>query len=48
MQSDVLKGIPLDEKERMTVGYIVNKGQQLSELGRIYIEAVKKYHDESL
>ena len=48
MQGDALKGIPLDEKERMTIGYIVNKGQRLSELGNIYIEAVKKYHDEAL
>lgn len=46
MQGDTIKGIPLDEKERMTVGYIVNKGQPLSELGAIYIDAIKKYHIE--
>lgn len=43
LQKSSIKGIPLDEKERMTIGYIINKGHQLSELGYMYVEALKKY-----
>lgn len=49
MQGDAIKGIPLHEKERMTVGYVVNAGQTLSDLGTMYIRALKQYqHSESI
>ena len=49
MQGDAIKGIPLHEKERMTVGYVVNAGQTLSDLGTMYIRALKQYqHSENI
>ena len=35
--------IPLEEKEVMHIGYILNKDKELSELGEIYVEALKQY-----
>ncbi|MBP3360410.1 MAG: LysR family transcriptional regulator [Clostridia bacterium] len=35
--------IPLDENETMHIGYIINKDKELSELGQIYIDALKKF-----
>ena len=35
--------VPLDEKETMRIGYLINSDRELSELGKIYIEALKKY-----
>lgn len=35
--------VPLDEKEIMRIGYLINSDRELSELGKIYIEALKKY-----
>lgn len=43
LQGDSIVSIPLDEAETMQIGYIINKDTQLSELGRIYIDALKKY-----
>jgi DNA-binding transcriptional LysR family regulator len=49
MQGDAIKGIPLHEKERMTVGYVVNAGQTLSDLGTTYIRALEQYqHSENI
>jgi len=41
--------IPLDTKETMRIGYIKNKKMHLSELGKKYVEELKKYksRDES-
>lgn len=39
---DIL-AIPLDEEETLRIGYIVNEKQGLSDLGRIYVDALKKY-----
>lgn len=35
--------IPLEENETMHIGYIINKDKELSELGQIYIDALKKF-----
>ncbi len=35
--------IPLEENETMHIGYIINKDKELSELGQIYVEALKKF-----
>jgi DNA-binding transcriptional LysR family regulator len=44
LHGDSIIAIPLDENEQMQIGYILNKGQNLSELGEIYIKALCKYH----
>jgi DNA-binding transcriptional LysR family regulator len=43
LHGDSIISIPLDENERMQIGYILNEGQSLSELGKIYIDALLKY-----
>ena len=43
LQGDEIISIPLEEKEVMRIGYIINKDKELSELGRIYVEALKKF-----
>ncbi|MBD5551121.1 MAG: LysR family transcriptional regulator [Lachnospiraceae bacterium] len=35
--------VPLEETERMRIGYIVRKGQKISKSGKLYIEELKKY-----
>jgi len=35
--------IPLEENETMHIGYIINTDKELSELGQIYIDAIKKF-----
>ena len=35
--------IPLDTEETMRIGYIKNKKMHLSELGKKYVEELKKY-----
>ncbi|MDE7234192.1 MAG: LysR family transcriptional regulator [Ruminiclostridium sp.] len=35
--------VPLDEKEIMRIGYLVNSDRELSELGKIYVKALNKY-----
>ena len=35
--------IPLDTKESMRIGYIKHKKMRLSELGKRYVEELKKY-----
>lgn len=37
------KAIPLEETERMRIGYVVRKGQKISKSGKLYIEELKKY-----
>ena len=39
LQGDDIISIPLDEQETMRIGYVINRDKELSELGRIYVEA---------
>lgn len=43
LQGDSVVSIPLEEDEAMHIGYILNKDKELSELGEIYVEALKQY-----
>lgn len=43
LHGDSIISVPLEEKEQMVIGYVLNKDRELSELGRIYIEALKLY-----
>lgn len=43
LQGDSIVSIPLEENEVMRIGYIRNSDKALSELGEIYIEALKQY-----
>ena len=43
LQGDEIVSIPLEEHEVMRIGYIINNDKELSELGQIYIEALKKF-----
>lgn len=43
LQGDSIVSIPLDEEEIMIIGYILNKDDELSELGQIYVNALKEY-----
>ena len=42
------KAVPLDEDERMTIGYIKRKGIPLSSMGKLYIEELAKYENQVL
>lgn len=46
LHGDSIISVPLAEDEIMHIGYILNKDKELSELGRIYIEALKQYQTE--
>ncbi len=35
--------VPLAENETMHIGYVLNKNQELSELGKSYLEELRKY-----
>ena len=43
LQGRQIISVPLAEKEVMYIGYVLCKEQSLSELGVIYVEALKKY-----
>ncbi|NBJ92020.1 LysR family transcriptional regulator [Parablautia muri] len=43
LQGDSIISVPLKEDEVMHIGYILNKDKELSELGEIYVEALKQY-----
>ena len=43
LQGKQIVSIPLAEKEKMRIGYLLCKGQVLSELAEIYITVLKKY-----
>lgn len=43
LQGRTIVSIPLKEKENMRIGYVLCKGQSLSELASIYVEALKKF-----
>lgn len=46
LHGDSIIAIPLDEDEIMRIGYILNRDRKLSQLGRIYIEALKQYQSK--
>lgn len=43
LHGDSIVSVPLAENETMRIGYLLNKDRELSELGRIYIEALMQY-----
>ena len=43
LHGDEIVSLPLDEDERMRIGYITNKGQTLSELSTTYIDKLRRY-----
>ncbi len=43
LHGDSIVSIPLAENETMRIGYLLNKDRELSELGKIYIEALMQY-----
>lgn len=43
LHGDSIISIPLEENETMRIGYLLNKDRELSELGRIYIDALMQY-----
>ncbi|MDE6204061.1 MAG: LysR family transcriptional regulator [Lachnospiraceae bacterium] len=46
LHGDSIISIPLGEDEIMRIGYILNRDRELSELGEIFIEALKQYQDD--
>lgn len=46
LHGDAIVSIPLAEKEVMRIGYLLNKDRELSELGKLYIEALMQYQYE--
>lgn len=46
LHGDNIVAIPLNENEQMKIGYIMNEKQELSELGLIYINELRKYAPE--
>ena len=46
LHGDSIVSIPLAEQETMRIGYLLNKDRELSELGRIYIEALMQYKNK--
>lgn len=43
LHGDAIIAVPLDEDEIMRIGYLINNDRELSELGEIYIAALKQY-----
>lgn len=48
LQGEDIVSVPLRENEMMRIGYVLCKGQALSELAEIYIEALKKYNPQEI
>ncbi len=46
LHGDAIVSIPLAEKETMRIGYLLNKDRELSELGKIYIDALTQYQQD--
>ena len=47
LQGKTIVSVPLKEKESLRIGYVLCKGQSLSEMAKIYLNALQKY-DPSL
>ena len=43
LQGKSIVAVPLRTKETMRIGYVLCRGQNLSEMGKIYIAALKKF-----
>ena len=43
LHGDSIIAVPLLEEETMCIGYVINEKQELSELGRIYVDELLKY-----
>lgn len=43
LQGKAIIAVPLKEREVIRIGYVLCRGQSLSEMAKIYIEALKKY-----
>lgn len=43
LQGDSIVSVPLAADERMRIGYLLNRDRELSDLGKIYIEALMQY-----
>ena len=43
LHGDSIISVPLDADEEMQLGYVTVAKRELGELGRIYIEEIKKY-----
>lgn len=43
LHGNSIVSIPLDENETMRIGYLLNKDRELSDLGRVYIDALTQY-----
>ncbi len=43
LQGDSIVSVPLAADEKMRIGYLLNRDRDLSELGKIYIEALMQY-----
>jgi len=43
LQGEEIVALPLQEKEHMEIGYLLNRDQALSELAAIYIDALREY-----
>ena len=46
LHGDAIIAVPLAERERMRIGYLLNRDRELSELGKIYVEALKQYRED--
>lgn len=44
--ADEIRTIKLKEEDTLTIGYIVRKGRQLSEIGEAYVEELNRYKEE--
>jgi len=47
LQGEEIIALPLDTEEYMEIGYLLNRDQSLSELGTIYIDALREYEDKA-
>ena len=43
LNGDNIISVPLAENETMHIGYVLNENQELSELGKSYLEELRKY-----
>lgn len=43
LHGDAIVSVPLAETEVMRIGYLLNRDRELSELGRIYVDALRAY-----
>lgn len=46
LKGDKIVGVPLAEDEEMSIGYILSEKQELSELGRAYIDKLRTYGEK--